>query len=109
VYGRSKRGGFGRREPVFYEPQERLRAHPRMGHRDDLHPIRLSELAHRRVVARKYRLEWLRLFPFRMARSHLTQARKRKCGLPVQGMFRPERAVLIKRRDAICWLNILGT
>ena len=80
-----------------------------MGLRDDLQPIPLSELAHRRAVAGKHRLEWLLLLPFGMARRHLTQAGKRKYGLAVQGMFRPECAVLIKRSDAICRLNILGT
>jgi hypothetical protein len=80
-----------------------------MGHGDDLQPVRLRELAHRRVVSGKYRLEWLLLFPFRMARRHLANPRKRKRSLSVQGMFRPKRAVLVKRSDAIRWLNILGT
>jgi hypothetical protein len=76
-----------------------------VGNGDNLFEILDTEFFHRCEVVREDRLERLRLPPLRMLRRHHNDLIDGEGHLRIDWLLDPERAIVIKSREAVFGLN----
>ena len=96
------------RQPVGDDRLEIRGAHAGMGDGDDLHPVLLAELGHRRMVAGQHRLEGLGLLPLGMLGRHLGEPVEGEEALAVERVLDPGGAVLVEGGDAVLGRHEVG-
>ena len=87
--------------PFARDALERFRGHAGVRRRDGIHDVLLTSRQRALDVAFQQRGEGFLGLPLRMSRREQLDAIDRELELEIDGLFRPERAVVVERGDAL--------